>query len=301
MKYTGTTWRPPFEAYSLLLQVTAGCSHNKCTFCSMYRDVQFDVESMEQIEADLREARETYPRVERVYLVNADPFCLSGKRLKAIAEKVIEHLPEVQSIGMYASIQNIKSKSDDELKELSRLRISGLNVGLESGLPEVLNELNKGFTLEEAKVQLQRLNKAGIAFSVNIIIGAAGGERYCENAIASAQVVNEVKPSLIFIATLHLEHESPLRTDLMNGVFNEDTLGQTIAEERILLEHLELDGTRFFAAHPSNAIPLNGSLPMDKERMLLELESGLKRIPEKYLDVPYTQLVRGREGAIRLV
>ena len=299
MKYTGTTWRPPFEAYSLLLQVTVGCSHNDCAFCSMYRDVPFEVESMEQIEADLREARETYPRVDRVFLVNADPFCLSGKRLKAIAEKVIEHLPEVESIGMYASIQNIAAKSDLELEELSRLRISGLNVGLESGLPEVLENLNKGFTLEEAKIQLKRLKRVGIDFSVNIITGAAGGEKHRENAIASAQVVNEVEPSLIFIATLHLEHESPLRDDLMRGAFKEDTLRQTIAEERLFLENLKLKHTRFFGVHPSNAVPLDGMVTRDKEELLARLDEALQYIPEKYLDVPYTQLVRGREGRIQ--
>ena len=300
MKYTGTTWRPPFEAFSLLLQVTVGCSHNRCAFCSMYRDVPFAVESMEQIEADLREARETHPRVDRVFLVNADPFCLSGRRLTAIAKKIIEHLPEVKSIGMYASIQNIVSKSDEELKELRRLRISGLNVGLESGLPEVLDELGKGFSLDEARFQLKRLKRAGIGFSVNIIIGAAGGERHRENALASARVVNEVEPDLIFVATLHLEHESPLRNDLLRGAFKENTLRETIEEEKLFLENLELEGTRFFGRHPSNAIPLDGTLSRDKKRMLLTLDEGLRFLPARHLDIPYTRLVRGREGAIRL-
>lgn len=300
MKYTGTTWRPPFEAFSLLLQVTAGCSHNRCAFCSMYRDVPFAVEPMEQIEADLLEARETHPRVERVFLVNADPFCLSGRRLKTIAEKIIEHLPEVKSIGMYASIQNIVSKSDEELKVLRRLRISGLNVGLESGLPEVLDELDKGFSLEEARFQLTRLKQAGISFSVNIIIGAAGGERHRQNALASAKMVNEVEPDLIFVATLHLENESPLRNDLLKGVFKENTLRETIEEERLFLENLKLEGTQFFGRHPSNAIPLDGTLSRDKKRMLQALEDGLRFMSSKHLDVLYTRLVRGREGAIQL-
>lgn len=300
MKYTGTTWRPPFEAYSLLLQVTVGCSHNKCSFCSMYRDVPFKVESMEQIEADIREARTTFPRVDRVFLVNADPFCLSGKRLKAIAEKIIEILPEVESIGMYASIQNIAGKSDDELEELNRLRISGLNIGLESGLPEVLGNLSKGFTLDEARRQLDRLNQAGIGFSINIIVGAASGKRHRENAIASAKVVTDAKPGLVFIATLHLENPCPLRKDLIRGVFKENTLREAIEEELLFLRHLDLEETRFFGMHPSNAIRLNGRLPEDKERMIQVLEDGLGLIKPKYLDTPYSQLVRGREGAISL-
>lgn len=299
MKYTGTTWRPPFEANSLLLQVTSGCSHNKCRFCSMYKDVGFAVESLDQIEADLREARETYLRVDRVFLVNADPFCLSGKRLKAIAEKIIEILPEVETIGMYASIQNITGKSDEELSELSRLRISGLNVGLESGLPEVLDEMGKGFTLGDAEYQLERLNRAGIPFSVNIIIGGAGQSKYRENAIASARVVNKVRPSLIFIAALHLEHDCPLRDDLIQGRFQENTLGDTIKEELLFLEHLELENTWFFGLHPSNAVPVTGRLQEDKAHMIKKLTEGLVLIAPDDLSTPYTQLVRGNEGAVR--
>ena len=300
MKYTGTIWRPPFEADSLLLQVTVGCSHNKCTFCSMYQDLPFGIESMDQVEADLKEARATYRHVERVFLVNADPFCLSGKKLKALAEKIIAILPEVKSIGMYASVQNIVGKSDGELAELRSLRVRSLNIGMESGMAEVLRELNKGFTLDEARHQLGRLNRAGIEFSLNIILGAAGGKRYRENALASAQVVNETNPSLIFIATLHLEHTCSLRRDLINGIFKEDTLRQTIEEERLFLENLDLSNTRFFGLHPSNAIGLNGILPADKSRMLRELDNGLNLIETRYLDIPYTQLVQGQEGAIGL-
>lgn len=299
MKYTGTTWRPPFEANSLLLQVTAGCSHNKCRFCSMYKDVEFAVESLSQIETDLKEARKTYFRVDRVFLVNADPFCLSGKKLKAIAEKILEILPEVESIGMYASILNIAGKSDEELSELSRLRISGLNVGLESGLPEVLDDMGKGFTLNEAEYQLERLNRAGIFFSVNIIIGGAGHSRYRENAIASARVLNNVHPTLIFIAALHLEHDCSLRRDLLKGRFRENTLGETLEEELLFLKHLKLQGTWFFGLHPSNAIPVTGRLQEDKEQMITKLTNGLKMISPDDLSTPYTRLVQGNEGAVR--
>ena len=118
MKYTGPVFRPPFEAHSLLLQVTVGCSHNKCTFCTMYRDTPFQVESMEQIEKDLREARQSYALVRRIFLVNADPFVLSADKLKAIAEKINEIFPEIETIAMYASVKNIIDKTDEELKEL---------------------------------------------------------------------------------------------------------------------------------------------------------------------------------------
>ncbi|WP_246517663.1 radical SAM protein [Clostridium aciditolerans] len=156
MKYTNPVYRPPFEANSLLLQVTVGCSHNQCSFCTMYKDVPFQTESMEQIEKDLLEARKAYRKVSRIFLVNADPFVLSANKLKLIAIKINEILPEVETIAMYASIKNIINKTDEELKELRALKINELNIGLESAMPEVVEHFNKGFTIDEAKVQLNR-------------------------------------------------------------------------------------------------------------------------------------------------
>ncbi|WP_432205462.1 radical SAM protein (plasmid) [Cetobacterium somerae] len=284
MKYTGPIYRPPFEANSLLLQVTVGCSHNKCTFCSMYRDVKFCTESIEQIEKDLLEARELYPIVKRIFLVNADPFVLSANKLKEIAEKINEILPEVETIAMYASINNIKDKTDEELKELRNLKINDLNIGIESGLDEVVKKLNKGFTIEEAKKQLKRLSLAGINFSVNIIIGAAGRDKSKENAIANAKFLNLVKPNLIFIATLHIDSGSSLEKELINGSFMENTVGENIKEELLMLENLNLENTFFFGLHTSNVIPVYGFLGEKKQDMITDLKNGLASLNESYLN-----------------
>lgn len=284
MKYTGPIYRPPFEANSLLLQVTVGCSHNKCTFCSMYRDVTFCTESIEQIEKDLLEARELYPIVKRIFLVNADPFVLSADKLKEIAKKINEILPEVETIAMYASINNIKDKTDEELKELRSLKINDLNIGIESGLDEVVTKLNKGFTIEEAKKQLKRLNLAGIDFSINIIIGAAGKEKSKENAIANAKFLNLVKPNLIFIATLHIDPGSYLEKELINGSFNENTIGENIKEELLMLENLNLENTFFFGLHASNVIPIYGFLGEKKQDMIADLKKGLASLKDSYLN-----------------
>ena len=145
MHYTGTIYRPPFEARSLLLQVTTGCSHNRCSFCTMYRDEQFGVEPLEQVEADLQEAREYVPNVTRVFLENGDPFVLSADRLEEIAVMVHAYLPKVETIAMYASIKNVIGKTDEELKRLRILGINELNIGVESGLDDALSYMNKGF------------------------------------------------------------------------------------------------------------------------------------------------------------
>ena len=174
MNYTGPVYRPPWEADSLLLQVTVGCAHNRCTFCTMYRDTPFSIDPIEQIEKDIQEARRTYKTIKRIFLVNGDAFVLSGRRLKEIAEKIIEYIPEVEVITMYASINNIKSKTDEELLQLRNLRINDLWIGIETAHSETLNYLNKGFSLEETKVHLERLNQAGMDFYYGFMYGAAG-------------------------------------------------------------------------------------------------------------------------------
>lgn len=294
MKYTGQVYRPPFEANSLLLQVTVGCSHNKCTFCTMYQNTPFQVERMEQIEQDLREARQMYPLVRRIFLVNADPFVLSAEKLKAIARKINEILPEVETIAMYASVKNILDKTDEDLKELRALKINELNIGIESGMDEVMRHLNKGFTLEEARVQLRRLKKAGIDFSVNIILGAAGMEKSLENAIASSKLINETEPYLIFLATMHVDPGSALRNELDAGTFIENTLGQNIQEEIELLQRLEVKDTYFFGLHTSNVIPVHGMVGERKKEMLETLQAGMASIAPQYLN---SRPKKGYEGA----
>lgn len=300
MNYTHPVYRPPFEANSLLLQVTAGCSHNRCAFCSMYKNVPFHVEQLEQIEKDLAEARLLYLRVRRVFLVSGDPFVLKAEQLSRIAEKVNHHLPEVETIAMYGSISNIASKSDEELRALRALNINDLNIGLESGLPAVVRNLHKGFTIEQAQVQIQRLTAAGFDFSLNIIVGAAGSTLWEANALASAKIVNMLQPHLIFVAALHLEEDCELATRFRQGLFIENTLRENIEEEIMFLENLELDQTRFFAVHPSNAIPVDGYLPQDKRKILQILKNGRDSVEEKWLNTRNTSLVKGGEGAIVL-
>jgi len=293
MTYTGPVFRPPFEANSLLIEVTSGCSHNACTFCTMYHGVPFRTAPMEQIERDLKTMRRIYPSAKRFFLTGADPFVLSADKLKAIAEKVNEIFPEVETIAMYASVKNVMGKTDEELRQLRALKINELNIGIESGMDEVLKHLNKGFTLEEARTQLKRLNAAGMDFSANIILGAAGAEKWRENASASAQLLNEVRPYLIFLATLHVDAGSPLYKELKAGAFVENTLGQNIQEELELLRRLDLDGTAFFGLHTSNVIPVAGTLPEDKDRLIDLLEKGMAKIPARVLN---SKPEKGYEG-----
>lgn len=294
MKYTGTTYRPPFEANSLLLQVTTGCTHNSCSFCYMYKDVPFSVEPMEQVEKDLAEAREYYPNVRRVFLENGDPFALSARRLKIIAGAVHKYLPQVENISMYASVRNIKNKTDEELKSLRELGINELNIGVESGLDEALKLMNKGYTSEEAYYELKRLRNAGIDYAANVILGAAGPNMLIQNAKATANLLNETTPYLVFTTTLHSEPISPIYEDMRTGKFVQSTIGEYIAEEEILIEHLDLDNSLFFGLHPSNVVRMYGRLPEDRDALLKEIKNTRRRLKPKLNERPK----RSSEGSI---
>ena len=295
MHYTGTIYRPPFEARSLLLQVTTGCSHNRCSFCTMYRDEQFGVEPLEQVEADLQEAREYVPNVTRVFLENGDPFVLSADRLEEIAVMVHAYLPKVETIAMYASIKNVIGKTDEELKRLRILGINELNIGVESGLDDALSYMNKGYTAKQAVYELNRLGAAGIDYGANIILGCAGAERRHENAAATATLLNETKPYLIFTGTLHADPGCPLYEDMKNGTFHECTCGQLLDEQELLLSRLELEDTYYFGSHPSNLMPMQGILPKYKKEMINAVREMRDQLREHLDEYP----VRSGEGSVQ--
>ena len=294
MHYTGTIYRPPFEARSLLLQVTTGCSHNRCSFCTMYRDEPFRMEPLDQIEEDLVEARQYVPNVTRVFLENGDPFALSADRLEQIAGMIHAYLPRVETIAMYASIKNVIGKSDEELRRLRNLGINELNIGVESGLDEALSYMNKGYTAAQAKYELNRLKSAGIDYGANIILGCAGPERRHENAAATAALLNETKPYLIFTGTIHSDPGCPLYEDMQSGRFVESTFGEYLDEEEELLELLDLTECYLFGLHPSNIVTMHGNLPEDKAAMLELVRKRREELANRLDERP----VRYGEGAV---
>ena len=294
MHYTGTIYRPPFEARSLLLQVTTGCSHNRCSFCTMYRDEPFRVEPLEQIEEDLAEARQYVPNITRVFLANGDPFALSADRLEQIAVMIHAYLPRVETIAMYASIKNVIGKSDEELRRLRNLGINELNIGVESGLDEALAYMNKGYTSDQAKHELNRLKSAGIDYGANIILGCAGPERRHENAVVTAALLNETKPYLIFTGTIHSDPGCPLYEDMQSGRFVESTFGEYLDEEEELLELLDLTDCYLFGLHPSNIVTMHGNLPEDKAAMLELVRKRREELASRLDERP----VRYGEGAV---
>ena len=294
MKYTGLTYRPPFEANYLLLQVTRGCSHNACSFCTMYRDTPFGEETLEQIERDIDEAAQMNLNTHRAFLVNGDAFCLPAKKLARVAEMMGEKLPQIRTIAMYASIRNIQEKTDEELRMLRGLGINELNIGVESGMDSVLEYMNKGYTAAQAKAELLRLKEAGFDYALNIIFGAAGSGNQQEHARETARLVNDTQPFLIFTGTVHTDPGCPLYDAVREGLFVECTIGEYLEEEERFIADLELERCFYFGLHPSNVIQMQGWLPDDKEEMIAAVRKtreDMKRILDK-------RPIRAGEGAI---
>lgn len=284
MKYTGPIYRPPYEAGTLLLQVTVGCAHNKCTFCTMYKDVKFTTESLEQIEKDLREARKDYPGVKRVFLVNGDAFVLSAAKLKNIAKLIHKYLPQVEVITMYASINNIMGKTDEELKELRKLKINELWIGAETGLNEALIYHNKGFSIGDSYTQLARLNTAGIDFLFGFMFGAAGSGKGIENAKATAKLINTVKPVGIVPTTLSPAEGSKLAEDIANGQFTLATEREVFAEQKKLIELIELDNVAYLGIHIINSVSFDALLPRDKAKSIQRINDAMDNLSDARLD-----------------
>lgn len=283
MHYTGPVYRPPYEANTLLLQVTVGCAHNKCTFCTMYRDVQFKMDKVEQVEMDLKEANRLNPGTKRVFLVNGDAFVLSAGRLKPIAELIHKYLPFVEVITMYASINNVKGKSDKELAELRRLGINELWIGAETGHDESLRYHNKGFTLKDSREQLARLNRAGMDFYFGFMFGAAGSGKGIENAIDTAKLINATNPKGIVPTTLGGFGSSPLAKDIEQGIFTPATESEVLEEQKKLIELVNID-TDYLGIHAINTVSFDARLPADRRLSIERVNNAMKGLDPDYLN-----------------
>ena len=276
LNYNGTIYRPPLEAYTLLLPVTEGCSHNRCKFCNMYRDVKFRMLSTAEIEAWLAEIRRVNgdycDELDRVYLVGADPFALSASNLERVINLIRKYLPNVKVVSMYAAIRNIMSKTDAQLERLKNLGVNDLYVGVESGLDAVLTFLNKGNTVADVRRQCQRSL---------LMLGAAGKGRGAENAVATAELLNDIKPDKILINTMTAFPDTELAAEVQLGNFTAAGETENLTEEKILVENLDLPDTYFWAAHSMDSVPIAGYLRDGRQQMISTLNHAIANMDDE--------------------
>lgn len=276
MIYEGSVYRPPSEAQSLIIQAAIGCSHNRCTFCSMYKDKKFRIRPVEEIIADIEECRERYRRINRVFLADGNALAIKTDALKRILLKIRELMPECERVGIYSSPGDILRKSAEELSELKSLGLGIAYMGLESGSDEILKSIKKGVTSSEIIEAGKKLKGSGIKLSVTLISGLGGKERWREHALESARVINEIGPDYLGLLTLLVEPGTEMADQLATGEL--ELLGprEVIEETRLLVEGLELDNCVFRSNHASNYYALAGTLPWDKKKLLQEIAGALK-------------------------
>lgn len=276
MRYEGTVYRPPSEANSLILQATVGCSYNRCTFCSMYQELPFRMRPMDELEEDIRLAREVLGAgVRRVFLADGDALILKTGRLQTILERLHAAFPNLARVGIYATPQSLLRKSVEELQALKAMKLTICYLGVESGSARVLERLKKGVDPEEMIDAGSRAVQAGMKLSTMIILGAGGRDLWEEHARDSAEVLNRIKPRFISTLSMMVVPGTPLYEEQQADRFTPPDPRQSLEELRRFLAGLTVEGAIFRSNHISNFLPLAGSLMKDKAALLETLDQAL--------------------------
>ncbi|WP_442863015.1 radical SAM protein [Agathobaculum sp.] len=276
IEYEGRVFRPPSEAHSLIVQVTIGCSHNKCTFCDMYREKCFRIRRLDQVKRDFEAARQMYRKVDRIFLADGDALMCRAEHMAEILCYIREIFPECERVTSYGSPASILCKTQDELNMLHTLGLDMIYLGLESGSDEVLRRVNKGETADEIVRAGLMVKQAGMKLSVTCIAGLGSLELSEEHAIGTAEALSRMKPEYIGLLTLLFELETPLMRDWKEGRFYLMNPIEIAQETLILLEHIDAEGSVFRANHASNYVNLAGTLNADREAMCERLRQALE-------------------------
>lgn len=285
--YTGTIWRPPYEASSLLLEVTAGCTHHQCKFCTLYDDLpfKFRMTPMEDIEADLKEAKGQFRiwighEISRTFLTGANPFVMSYENLAERALLIHDYLAECQTIAMFSSIRDIKNKKVWQLKRLQSLGINGISIGTESGDNSTLLLANKGYTAKDLIEQCRKLDEAGIEYYFVYMTGLAGKGNGYRNAVNSAKVFSKVNPRFISVDSLTLSPDTELYQMAQERKFIPAGEKERLEELQTFIKHLQIR-THLFANSVSNFYPTTAFLPKERDRIVSELQYIIDTVSEE--------------------
>lgn len=276
MRCEGTVYRPPSEAYSLIVQATIGCSQNRCTFCSMYKEKNFRIRKTEDIIEDLILGRQEYSKVERIFLADGDALIIKTEELLKILEAIKTIFPECKRVGIYGSPKSILGKSTKELIELRKLGLGIVYLGVESGSDLILEKIKKGVNSFEMIAAGRKIKEADILLSITLISGLGGKEHSMEHVVESARVVNEMNPDYIGLLTLLVEEGTEFYDDVLNGKFKLLTPKEVLLETREFVKRLNVDNCIFRSNHASNYVALGGTLNKDKNLILAQIEEGLK-------------------------
>ncbi len=274
--HQGIVIRPPSEAGSFLLQVTYGCSHNRCAFCITYNYTKFGVRDFEKVKEDIELASRWNPSINRVFLCDGDAMCLPSDKLERILDCLNDHFPALERVGIYTNARDILTKSPEELAALQSKKLGIGYMGLESGNDEILDRMHKGATAREMVQAVRKAQDAGIDMSVIVLLGLGSNAMSRQHALDSAHAVNRMNPRYLSALTLMLLPGTSLYQKYRKGEFEIMNPTSILEELRLFLENLDVEGDCIFRTnHASNYLPIGGRLPRDKERMLEVIDSGL--------------------------
>lgn len=276
MRYKGKVYRPPSEAYSLIVQVTYGCSHNGCAFCDMYDDKHFAMRPMEEIREDFELARQVYRRVERVFLADGDALMRRTDELLQILGLAYGLFPECERVTCYASPTSLHIKSEEDLRLLREHGLTMVYMGLESGCDEVLEKMNKGHDAASIVAAGQKARHCGMELSVTAISGLGSRELMTQHAIGTARALSAMKPEYIGLLTLMVERGTPLERWVREGSFTVLGPMEVLQETELFLQHIDSEGSVFRMNHASNYLTLKGTLNRDREALLAKVQQGLQ-------------------------
>lgn len=276
LDYEGMVIRPPSEAYSILLQVTVGCSHNKCSFCATYKDKRFRIKTDERILKDIRFASQYCRRQDKVFLMDGDALIIPQKRLVWILEQIREHLPWVKRVGLYANAKSIRMKSDEDLNQLKELGLGIVYLGVETGHAELLKTICKGTSRENLILQGKRIKKSGIKLSVTVLLGIAGPERSLDHARETGKLLTEMDPNFVGALTVMVLPNTLLGQEYAEGKFQPLTVTQLLTELGAMVAATRLSRGLFYSNHASNYLPIKVRYPEGKEPALALIQKAIQ-------------------------
>jgi radical SAM superfamily enzyme YgiQ (UPF0313 family) len=284
MHYQGTIIRPPSEADSIILQVTVGCSHNKCTFCGAYKGALFQIKDDAIVDADLEFAARHCQRLNRVFLAAGDALIIPHERLAGLLTRIRDKLPWIRRISLYANVKGIMAKGPSQLAALKSLGLDRVYMGLESGHDPTLAAINKGADSRMMIEAARRIRQAGLFLSVTVLLGIGGKEYSLDHAEATGRVLSAMAPNQIAALTLMLLPNTPLYRDATAGLFQLPGHRQLLRELKTMVAHIDLDRVQLQANHASNYLPISARLNRDKTKVLdlisRALAGDIKLTPE---------------------
>jgi radical SAM superfamily enzyme YgiQ (UPF0313 family) len=276
MEYEGMVIRPPSEADSILLQVTVGCSHNKCSFCGTYKEKRFRIKTDERILKDILFASRYCRRQDRLFLMDGDALIIPQKRLVWILERIREHLSWVRRIGLYANAKSIKMKTDEELRDLKDLGLGIVYLGVETGHPQLLKKIGKGTSRENLILQGKRIKKAGIRLSVTVLLGIAGRDLSPDHARETGTLLTEMDPDFVGALTVMVLPNTELGREYAERKFQTLSVNELLVELGEMLAATRLSRGMFYSNHASNYLPVKVRFPEGKEPALKLIARAVK-------------------------